>query len=167
LWDDLLMEQDDPEKRVADLQRQDVKTAGPPRRELSPGRKRLALVLIIFSAVSLPGIFLAKGVYGIHAYSVGTPASATHVHCEHAGRGVSCYGEWNVAGEPPSGTIEGITDSDGSSLNVHVHNGTAYTAGTARRNFTIMAMILGVYLIPAAGITVGLVQRRRAAAKPR
>jgi hypothetical protein len=159
-WDHLLM--DDPEKRVADPERQHAKAVWRRQRDLSPAQKRLVLVLIIFGAVTLPAILLCQGVYDTYAYSVGTPATATNIHCEQ-GKGVSCYGDWSIGGE---GTIEGIRHSDGSSLNVHVHDGTAYTPDAARRNFTFLAVVLGFYLLFAAMVVTGLVrQRRRRAAR--
>jgi hypothetical protein len=73
---------DDPDKRVADPERQHAKAVWRRQRDLSPAQKRLVLVLIISMAVTLPAIFLGQGVYDTHAYSVGAPATATNIHCE-------------------------------------------------------------------------------------
>lgn len=162
-----MMDQDDPEKRLADLERQHAEAVERPRvdpkRKLDPKRKRLAHLLLIFMAVVPPAIFLTSGAYDSYAYHVGTPATATKVHCERAGRGIGCYGEWSVGGESSSGTIEGISHSDGSSLNVHVHDGTAYTAGAGLREFRLVAIAVGFYIIVGAAIVWALVSRRRAA----
>jgi hypothetical protein len=158
------MDQHEPEKRIADLERQQADAAGQPRCDpaRSPNRgsperadwgqqpplwKRLVISLVL---LALPLITLGFGAYHSHAYHVGTPTTATNVHCiSHARFPQSCTGTWSVGGESYTGPIMGA-DRDGSSLDVHVHDGTAYTADAGPNTFlkgTIFLILVSVVIV--------------------
>ena len=128
------MDQDDPEKRVADLERQlgeqhvsDLPPAQPPQPqpanaapETGNGSRMAARTSSLATGVWM-GIFLvAFGVGGLayvayysYGYWVGTPATATVDHCESGGllggwgQGSStyCNGTWSVGGQSQNGPI--------------------------------------------------------------
>jgi hypothetical protein len=161
------MDQDDAEKRWgADLEHEPAEAVEQPRRERPPRRgevmaewaqqnKLLAVLLCILVLGAIVGIPLFQGAYGVYAYHVGTPTTATDIHCVNYTRGgPSCTGMWSVGGESNTGTIEGASHGDGSPLNVHVHDGTAYTAGAGRRPFRVVAIMVGCY-IAIFGFAIG------------
>lgn len=96
-------------------------------------------ILCVFGAVCV----LSWQAYIVYEYSVGTRTTATVDHC-NVTRGnwytwvslSSCRATWNVGGQSQTGTIEppfeaafwsSVGPKNGSSLDVHVHDGTAVT----------------------------------------
>jgi hypothetical protein len=78
-------------------------------------------------------VAFSVGVYDVHGYRVGTPTTATVVDCSGAGNkhsAVFCTGQWSVDGKSYTGRIAGDSKGihTGSSLDVRVRGGSAYTA---------------------------------------
>jgi hypothetical protein len=162
-WDHVLMDQDDPEKRIAELERQHTEAAGQARRDqalhLNPdsphkeGRSQKRWSGVVRSVLVLVAVTLVPfgaGEYEFHAYRVGTPTTATNVHCVRGSRTLQCTGAWSVGGESHSGKIIGVRHFDGSTLDVRVRGDTAYTPDAGHRSFqlaTIMAIIAAVLLV--------------------
>jgi hypothetical protein len=162
-WDHLLMEQDDPEKRVADLERQQAEAGGQGRRDqarhmnqASPGKAGRHLPGGI--AVAILGlIWIGFGAYQSYAYHTGTPTTATDIHCTRHSRGPDrCTGTWSVSGEPYTGLIIG-----GGVENVRVHGDTAYTAHAGRNNF-----IKGNVALAFGACSIGWALWQRLASRP-
>jgi hypothetical protein len=154
------MDQDDPEERVAELERQHVEAAGQARRDQarhldqdSPekaGRDkrsrqwtRVAIFMIPFGLM-----FFGFGACNFHAYHVGTPTTATNVHCVqssstivHRSSTTSCTGTWSIDGQSHTGAVVG-SFRDGSSLDVRVHDDIAYTGTGNPTLFQIGAIFL-------------------------
>jgi hypothetical protein len=106
-----------------------------------------------FGAIIAAGLGLLLLVWGAHVlnqYRVGTPTTATVTHCS-GGRGGSCAGTWSIGGVPQSGDIEyGFmfsTYSVGSSLDVRVSGGTAYTAHAWLPGFVFGGVLLAGPLV--------------------
>lgn len=99
----------------------------------------LAILVTAFSLVAL-GI----GVYDVHGYRVGTPATAKVVSCSSNGSRHSartCTGTWSVGGKSSAGRIagDGKGYQVGSSIDVRVHGSSAYTATSGNMWFIIGA----------------------------
>jgi hypothetical protein len=148
------MDQDDPEKRIADLERQ--QGAGPAQtQQVGPqptanteskterGRRSFGigrwLTAIIFVGVGLYfASFSAQQLYG---YAVGAPTTATDIHCRYGVPGSGppdrgsaadltlsggCTATWSLDGQSQTGPIVGVNHL--GSADVHVKGGTAFTA---------------------------------------
>jgi hypothetical protein len=153
----LRVDQDDPEKRMADLERQHAETAGQPQRDQahrlnwhSPGRPRWGRILkgLVFAGV--PIVIFYSIVSNNLAYRAGTPTTATNVVCvDHHSNSYSrynhdyrtCTGTWSLNGQPHTGEIVNASESGGS-LNVRVRDGTAYTADAVHN--TVLYALLAV-----------------------
>jgi hypothetical protein len=154
-WDHLLMDQDDPEKRIADLERQQADAVGQPGREParspkrgSPGKAGWGRRLLIGLVVALfPTIFFGILVYDSYAYYVGTPTTATDVHCVGQYRHQTCTGTWSLGGESYTGEIRGAADRDGSSSDVRVYGDTAFTADVVHQVFPVGALMVGIIIV--------------------
>jgi hypothetical protein len=55
----------------------------------------------------------------------GAALPATVVRCETGPKTSGCYGTWSVGGQPQTGVIHGSSGPVGSSVDVHVRDGTA------------------------------------------
>jgi hypothetical protein len=92
-------------------------------------RRLNALVGIGALVVSLVGF--GVGAYSVYAYQAGTPTKATIVSCWRSkGTGRTCQGTWTIDGASHRGRINGKLDDSqkvGSSVDVHVFGGKAYT----------------------------------------
>jgi hypothetical protein len=91
----------------------------------------LLLVTIPFLYVGL-FINLRSSARDFYEYRVGTPTTATIDHWDSDSRGTATkfYGRWSIGGVSQIGPIEGEIVGDpkaGSSVDVHVRGGTAYT----------------------------------------
>jgi hypothetical protein len=139
------MDQDDPEERIADLERQHTQTAGQARRDQaqhlnldSPEKaardkrsRQWTRVAIFFIPFGL--MFFGFAAWNSHAYLVGTPTTATDVHCVtqssrtglHRSSTTTCTGTWSIDGRSYTGEVAG-TNGDPSSVDVRVYDGTAY-----------------------------------------
>jgi DivIVA domain-containing protein len=107
----------------------------------------LAIVVAVFSLAAF-GI----GVYDVYAYRVGTPTTAKIVDCHGNGSkhgGVTCRGQWSVGGKSYTGRIAGDLKGHhvGSSLDVRVRGGSAYTAASGKMWF-IIGTGMGALAVP-------------------
>jgi hypothetical protein len=157
------MDQDDPEKRVADLEHQladqkcgaDLPLTQPPQPANAasatgsdapkPTRigawTRIVAFLGIFCGVG--GLMLLRPVLlpDTYGYLLGTPTTATIDHCVL--RSGTCDGRWSLGGVSQTGSIQGVYDGHdravGSQVDVHVRGATAYTARYARLIYLTMS----------------------------
>jgi hypothetical protein len=106
------------------------------RKPMGIGRWLTAIIL-----VGLGVFFISFSVRQLYGYVVGTPTTASDIHCTDGVPGSNpgapgsaadlklsggCSATWNVAGQPHTGPIVGVNHL--GSAEVHVHNGTAFTA---------------------------------------
>lgn len=112
----------------------------------------------VFLAVAILGVVGMKG-YAVYGYAVGTPATAQVDSCSKNGRAdTTCRGSWTVNGVQQYGSITGAEyEARGSTVNVRVHDGTAYTSGVAGQ---LLAPLLGL-LAWTVGLGVYWYFRRR------
>ena len=92
---------------------------------------RFYLVFAVIVVVSMGLFAIAFHGRDIYEYHVGTPTKATVDRCDTHGRHPTCYGTWSIGGRSQTGPIHGAdkkNDPVGSTLDVHVSGGTAYTA---------------------------------------
>jgi hypothetical protein len=110
------------------------------RRPRGKSRRKYAIVVAaLVVAVTVLAVAGMKG-HQVYAYTVGTPTTAQVDYCE-GGRSDSCKGSWTIDGINQYGTIEGAESDVGSTVDVRVHNGTAYT----KRVVSIfLALLLGL-----------------------
>jgi hypothetical protein len=158
------MDQDDAEKRIAELESQQADS--PPERR----RPRKWMLLVILVCASVPLSCFGLAAYHFYAYRAGTPTTATVSSCQHNRIGHrgnmfnivnprDCTGTWSVGGVSHTGVIAGPRGGFliGSTVDVRVLDGKAYTAeGTAWR-FLAGAIAL---LIPALLFVYALWIRR-------
>jgi hypothetical protein len=159
-WDHLLMDEGDPEERIAELERQHTQAPGQARRDQaqhlnldSPEKAardkrsrqwtRFAIFVIPFGLM-----FFGFAACNSHAYHVGTPTTATNVHCVthprtllHRSSTTSCTGTWSIDGRSHTGDVVG--SGDRSSVDVRVHDGTAY----AQTGATTLVSVGAVFII--------------------
>jgi hypothetical protein len=104
---------------------------------------------------------LGYAAYFSYGYWVGTPTTATVDHCEWGGlirsspdSSMYCDGTWSVGGQSQKGPIRPpFTDNDvnrvgpGSSLDVHVSDGTAYTADSLGFRFYLGIILGPIFLV--------------------
>jgi hypothetical protein len=149
------MDQDDPQQRIAEPE------AGNDSRK--PGRAGNLTANIwngVVMAVVVVGLGIGAVTYGAitpYGYWVGTPTKAAVDHCEnHVNSGrdsspeLNCTGTWSLGGQSQTGPIKPPFRGDEqnalrpgkSVLDVHVHNGTAYTALSVGKEFYV-ALALG------------------------
>jgi len=165
------MDQDDAEKRIAELHSQ--QTELPPERR----RPRKWKLLVLLVCASVPLYCFGSGVYNFHGYRTGTPTTATVNSCHHNRPGHrgnmfnfveprDCTGTWNIGGVSQTGLIAGPREGFliGSTVDVRVLDGKAYTAkGTAWR---FVAGAGASALIAAFFLYIGWVRRARACEGP-
>lgn len=106
--------------------------------------------------------------YPAYQYEVGTRTTATVVRCEESRakvRLITCTGTWTVNGQSQSGPIDDGFDKNlaaGSSLAVHVKDGTAYTAHSVATAIFFVALF-GLLLIGLCALLIrGVWSIRRA-----
>ena len=150
------MDQDDPEKRIAEWQRQvaeqkrmaglysqqadavgqepafpDDRTAAGRDSASDPGQsrwERLKNWLGVIAAVGLWLFLIGYLAYEFVAYYAGTPTTATIHECTHA-RGWRCTASWSVGGQSHTGTVSVEHDyPPASSVDVRDFAGVAYTS---------------------------------------
>lgn len=105
-------------------------------RRLGRGRQRVGFggwfMRIVLACLGV--LFLYMAVDYMHWYQAGTPTTVTVTHCT-SGRGAYCEGKWTVNGWSQSGQIMNSKIFGaypvGSSLDVHIWKGTAYTSTAA------------------------------------
>lgn len=144
------MDQDNAEKRIADLERQQADAVGQPRHEParsakqgSPGKAGLGRRLFIgLLAALVPTIMSGVAMYNAYAYHAGTPTTATNILCTGTGRGRGCTGTWSLGGESHTGEVRGA-NRDGSS-DVRVYGGIAFTADVVHYIFPLGAFMVGL-----------------------
>jgi hypothetical protein len=113
---------------------------------------------IVGVVVSL--LMFGVGAYDFYAYRVGTPTAATIEQCTQVpgGSDQTCTATWSVGGKSHTGAIAsgGHGYPQGSSQDVHVHGGTAYTADAASTNLWAGTgvVVLAVLLIALAALLV-------------
>jgi hypothetical protein len=150
------MDRDDPEVRIADLERQQAES--PPERR-RPGKWMLFFILI---CAAFPLYYFGYAAYDLYGYSAGTPTTATVTKCvhhrsygRHGGGGftsplrpIDCTGTWSVDGQSHTGGIEGPRGGYqlGSTVDVRVLGDTAFTAVGASWRFLAGSIVL---VIPA------------------
>jgi hypothetical protein len=148
------MDQDDAEKRIADLERQHADSGGQPpdeparsAKQGSPGKagwgRRLLIGLL---CVLFPTIIFGIGMYDAFGYYVGTPTTATNVVCTGSHRHQTCTGTWNLDGQSHTGEVRGAVDRDGSS-DVRVYGGTAFTADVVHHIFLLGPLYVGMLIL--------------------
>jgi hypothetical protein len=165
-----LMDQNDPEKRITDLEHQlaeqqrgaDLPPAQPPQLANAAGGTGsvvpkpapmgirtwigVAFVVVYFGGPALYwlGVVLLPSYYN---YWVGTPTTATIDHCVSGTRSETCYGRWSVGGVSQTGWFPGTVEDlpVGSQVDVHVRGGTAYTAYWASPSY--WTVFLACYVI--------------------
>ena len=81
-------------------------------------------------------VLVGMSAFRFHQYEVGTPTTATVVRCGAGPKSSGCYGTWSVGGQSQTGLIHGPSGPVGSSVDVHVRDGTAY-AGSPVLAFTL------------------------------
>jgi DivIVA domain-containing protein len=112
----------------------------------------LAILMAVFSLVAF-----GVGGYDVYGYRVGTPTTATVVDCSRNGNkhmATSCTGTWSVGGTSYTGRIAGDGKGYhvGSSLDVRVRGGSAYTA-TSGNMWFIIGTGAGVLAVVAFFVT--------------
>jgi hypothetical protein len=112
---------------------------------------RLAVVLLVVLTL----LFFGYGTVLFYASHVGTPTRATIVRCHTGSRGSgpNCDGMWTIRGESHTGWIMGEFDGSGyhvgSSLDVRVLGGTAFSATSGKEQIAAWTMggILAALLV--------------------
>ena len=159
------MAQHDPEKRIADLERQlaepkggaDLATTSP--RSATRQSRRGWTGLVFMAAFGLLGLCMfGDAAREFYAYHAGTPTTATVQQCVNSGKsGVACTGTWSVGGKSYSGPIDdgGRLNSTvvGSRVDVHAFGGKAYMAESATQSSPV-GMGFGLALVIAVGVLV-------------
>ena len=110
-----------------------LRTGASSGRRLVRGRQRPGFggwfIRIVLACLGV--LFLWIGVDAMHWYQAGTPTTVKVTNCT-SGRGAYCAGKWTVNGMSQSGQIMNAklfgAYPVGSSLDVHVWEGTAYTS---------------------------------------
>jgi hypothetical protein len=117
------------------------------------------LVATLPAAIALTAIGFWLGVTDLHRYSAGTPARATVTYCGVGSRS-NCEATWTIGGVSQTGVINGGfwdgADRVGSSLDVRVNDGEAYTV----RSVPIGFALGGGSLALSIGVLVALIWRR-------
>jgi DivIVA domain-containing protein len=128
------------------------------------------------SAVVVAGIYLymcGSLAWDAYGYRVGTPATATHVSCtgdpNSDAPNVNCSGSWTVAGQTQHGPIHRVPDSwhAGQPLDVRVHGGTAFAAGSTGWYLALSTFIFAVVITMSLGGFRALNRRWRRLRSPR
>jgi hypothetical protein len=115
--------------------------------------------VILLVVMFFPLVFLGFGAYEFYQYQSGTPTTATIDHCGHSGGGPRCTGTWSLGGAPHSGSIKGNEEyPDGSSVDVRVHGGAAYTASAGNEGFLAGGLTLAMFAVLLA---LSMLWRRR------
>jgi DivIVA domain-containing protein len=128
-----------------------------------PRRYEWAFLPLAILAATFSLVAFGIGVYDVHGYRVGTPTTAKVVDCS-GGRNkyssVTCTGQWSVGGKSYTGRIAGDGKGYhvGSSLDVRVRGGSAYTA-TSGNMWFITGTWAGVFAV--GGFFVFFFARRR------
>jgi hypothetical protein len=172
----LLVDQDDPEKRIADLEHQladqkrgaDLPPGQPPQQaNTAPGtgsgsRKpgfgaQIVRVLAIFCVVG--GLyFLPVGCLNYTNF-LRTQTTATIDHCDND---TTCYGRWSVGGVSQTGQIYGDFHGDhpvGSDVDVHVWRGHAYEGHPIQA--PAILLMSGSFVAIATGVVLWWSPRRK------
>jgi hypothetical protein len=168
------MDQHDPERRIADLEGQQGDAVGQARSDQahrlnrgSTGHAGLGRPIFVGLMLALcPIIISGDLVHSAYAYHVGTPTTATNVVCKDVRNGRhsdrTCTGRWSLDGESYTGEIIGAPDRGGT-LDVRVHDNTAYTADAAHINVPLVALCGVGGSIVAFAVGFKAVQSQRAA----
>jgi hypothetical protein len=106
-------------------------------------------------------MFFGFAACNVHAYHVGTPTTATNVHCvthprtiAHRSSTTTCTGTWSIDGHSYTGDVVG-TDHDGD---VRVHDGIAY----AQTGATTLVSVGAIFIIVGSVMLWVKWARRRA-----
>ncbi len=149
------MDQDDPEKRIADLDASETGSGRGKPPSIGVWTWIGASLFVIFCV--LGGLnFVRMGVLPWYEYRVGTPTTATIDHCvsypSRSGGYETCDGRWSVGGVSQTGPIYfGYDERVGPQVDIHVGGGKAYTAYWARPNY--VSIFAGFFAI-ASGFAV-------------
>jgi hypothetical protein len=104
---------------------------------------------ILYVTVMLLGF--VWGAHDFNQYRVGTPTTATVTQCTLGGRGGHCEGTWSIGGVSQHGNIKHgqfvRAPTVGSTLDVRVGGGTAYTAGASLPGFGIGVLLGGPIVV--------------------
>jgi hypothetical protein len=116
-------------------------------------------LVIAFVVVGIGFAAVTYGAMTPYGYWVGTPTKASVDHCDRHGDrdngyDLYCTGTWSVRGQSQTGPIEPPFRGDEQNeigarktvLDVHVHDGTAYTAHSVGKEF-YLALALGAGLL--------------------
>jgi hypothetical protein len=104
-----------------------------------------------FATIIVAGLALfgfGWGAHDLNQYRVGTPTTATVTACGGGGKmGGYCTGTWSIDGVPQTGDIEhGFIPPVGSSLDVRVSGGAAYTADASILSFGVGVLFTLVFV---------------------
>src|SRR5262249_32604803 len=100
-------------------------------------------LVIVTPLLLLSFVLVGMSAYRFHQYEVGTPTTATVVRCGTGPKSSGCQGTWSVSGRSQTGPIHGPSGPVGSSVDVHVSDGTAY-AGSPVLAFTLSLVAMGI-----------------------
>jgi hypothetical protein len=146
----LSMDQSDPQQRIAGLDGQDG--GHQPRGAWAFTANLWNSLVMAFLVVSVGIGAVTYGALTPYGYWVGTPAKATVDHCEYHGTAgpdsspdLRCTGTSTVGGQSQTGPIKPPFENEEqngiragkSVLDVHVHNGTAYTKFSVGKGFYV------------------------------
>jgi hypothetical protein len=113
------------------------------------GRTRTVLAVIV---LGLTFLLSCASAFDIYAYPVGTPTTATIKQCHTGTRGhQNCTGTWSVGGKPYTGPVitgwVGGGGPKGSSVDVRVHRGSAYTANVESWDAVLLTLLFAVPVV--------------------
>jgi hypothetical protein len=118
------------------------------------------MVVLLIVTVVVAAVMIGSGIFLLVQRQTGPRASATVADCVRSGGGrwasVHCTGSWVVGGSLLDGghvvvgTIDGADTGDvGKTLDVTLRGDTAYTRG-----LTLPLLLIGIGLVPAAGLVL-------------
>jgi len=124
--------------------------SGPPPPRLR-GRVRAAFSSIIFAVVFLG--FAGFAAHAIYGYSVGKPTTARVVSCHSSGKSRNCTATWTIDGTTQTGKLDSADKNlrTGSTLDVRVYDGTAYTTRSLTEWLWPAAFFVGIRLLSVIG----------------
>lgn len=145
----------------------------PPHSARSRSRGNYRIVVAIIAAILLASMGVGAGGYLAlsrrHAYAIGIPATAELFECppKPSKSNKTCFGSWTVDGAKQVGPVEGTdaaADNTGTTVDVRVHNGVAYTAGvvaSAERWTAIIAVYAVTLAVGGLLFPFWYIRRRR------
>ncbi len=96
-------------------------------------------------------------VWDVYGYQLGTATTATDVRCRGAAESddpnVNCSGTWSIGGQSQQGPIHRVPGNwkFGQPLDVHVHGGTAFAAGSTGWRLGASILVFGLVITMSLG----------------